>query len=257
MWCEKYGIERRQRGTRNKNPFTREELRRLYVEEGVTASAIAKRSGLKVGSILNYCKAFDIKTRQGNPANVPLRDCPVTPQELRELYQCGLSAKLIGRKFGVSHQCVLNWLRHIEVEVKPPGKKAPPCPYTREELADLYDRQGLSSMEIARRTGHWPRNVIEWLRDYQIPIRKGGKQEKFGPKTRAFSPLTNCPFSAECLRAMYEGGRSCPSIAEEAGVCYKTVNRWLRHIGVEIRSRGSYRRQRVSPSSSADGSEGG
>lgn len=101
-------------------------------------------------------------------------------------------------------------------------------PISREELEDLYVRQGLGTYRIAQIVGRDPKRVYEWLQDEGIEIRKRSWSVESG----------TAPYHDErWLRLEYEErGQSATDIAARFGVSENTILYFLEGHGISRRS---------------------
>jgi DNA-binding CsgD family transcriptional regulator len=106
-------------------------------------------------------------------------------------------------------------------------------------LAHLYTCQGLSTYQIAARTGVGRQRVTRALRKAGVPLRSRGAG-RLRPVRRAGDP----PDLPLLLRDLYEEAQlGSRQIAAILGLPERTVRSRLHRYGIEARSRGSWNRE--------------
>jgi hypothetical protein len=106
-------------------------------------------------------------------------------------------------------------------------------------LAHLYTCQGLSTYQIAARTGVGRQRVTRALRKAGVPLRSRGAG-RLRPVRRAGEP----PDLPLLLRELYEEAQlGSRQIAGILGLPERTVRSRLRRYGIKARSRGSWNRE--------------
>jgi DNA-binding CsgD family transcriptional regulator len=106
-------------------------------------------------------------------------------------------------------------------------------------LAHLYTCQGLSTYQIAERTGIDRQRVTRVLHKAGVPLRSRGAG-RLRPVRRTGEP----PDLPRLLRELYEEAQlSSPQIAAILGLPERTVRSRLRRYGIKARSRGSWNRE--------------
>jgi DNA-binding CsgD family transcriptional regulator len=106
-------------------------------------------------------------------------------------------------------------------------------------LAHLYTCQGLSTYQIAERTGIDRQRVTRVLHKAGVPLRSRGAG-RLRPVRRSGEP----PGLPRLLRELYEEAQlSSPQIAAILGLPERTVRSRLRRYGIKARSRGSWNRE--------------
>jgi transcriptional regulator with XRE-family HTH domain len=156
----------------------------------------------------------------------------IPEQELRELYGIrGQSATEVAAMYRCSSQTVINRLRELGLPVRDKReagllKKGVRIPCS--ELRDLYERQGLSSIEIARRYGCSDVVVRKKLAQCGIPIRTSSE---------AAVQRWDVDISADKLRELYEAQKlSILAIAERYGCTHRTVLNKMLEYGIVSRT---------------------
>ncbi len=149
-------------------------LRRLYVDLGCTQAQIGARLELTVVRVRAAMRAHGIPAApQGRARWHALED-----DALIRLYrEDGLTARRIGRRFGVTDRTVLKRLRALGVPPHPPGFRAALHPWqslSRADLVRLYWHEGKSSRDIARRYCICDRSVRDRMEKLHIPRRSPG-----------------------------------------------------------------------------------
>jgi transposase-like protein len=137
-------------------------LRRLYLDEGLTAKEVAARIGMTEKAVSNRLRRAGINRNRTPQA--------VTDQTVRALYEDGLSIRAIAAELGMHQRSVWRHLGQAGVELRPRGK--PGVELSRRQLEQLYVRDGLSLAEVARRFEVDPHAVARNLDRYGIPRRR-------------------------------------------------------------------------------------
>ncbi|MGF2716737.1 helix-turn-helix domain-containing protein [Bacillus cereus] len=126
--------------------LSKEELQKLYVEDGLSDNRIAELKGTNTTMIRRLRVKYEIESR-GSQGVTPTEVLSKT--ELERLYiKEGLSDKQIGRQVGLSHSTVHRLRKKYEIEARPP-KRA----FTEEELKQLYLVEGKTDEQIAKSRG--------------------------------------------------------------------------------------------------------
>lgn len=102
---------------------------------------------------------------------------------------------------------------------------------TKEEIEDLYVKQGLSMQETAEKLYCSLSTVRTYMRLHGIAVRD--------PQTRNHRMPGRKPvFTKKELEDMYvKKGMSCYQIAQEKGTHPSAVNKALKRLGIQSRSR--------------------
>lgn len=127
---------------------------------------------------------------------------------LRQHLKDGLTPTQIAEQYRVSASAVSNWLTRTGLRREPPVRP------TRAELADLYQRDQRSAVDIARRYDVTPTTVYSWLRKADIPAHTAANRESKNEASRV-------------VRALYEEQLTFGAIARLVGCSTSTVARTL------------------------------
>lgn len=103
----------------------------------------------------------------------------------------------------------------------------------KDILEELYINQGKSTYKIGRIYLVYNTKVLEWLRNYGIPIRDTIKSHK----TLYTGPSKDVLYELYVLKDM-----STYKIGKQFNLAPTTVNKYLRNFGIKIRSRRNKRR---------------
>jgi transposase len=119
-WLQQAGIALRPRRERRRHhlPPTDVELRRCYLDEGLTIAQVAARYGVSATTARRWLGNAGIPRRAARRSSrAPSAD------ELRRLYQDeGLSTTQIAQRHGVAQQTAHGWLRAAQIPLRPAGQ---------------------------------------------------------------------------------------------------------------------------------------
>lgn len=180
----------------------------LYVDEGMTIAALAKRFGVAPQTVHNWLVAAAVR-RRPSPATVRQ---DIGDDEIVRLYvDEGRSAAEIARRLGCSASLVYARLarRGVPRRDRGAGRRMRP---TDSELAHLYGERGLSLRDLARRHRVSAQAIHRWLVAAGIDRRRPGGDAAAGGD----DPV-----------ALYLAGWSAPAIAELLGCSSSTIYRRL------------------------------
>ena len=195
-------------------------LRRLYVVDGLTIAAMAKRWGVATQTVHNWLVAADVP-RRPSPAT---SRADVSDDEIIRLYEHGHTAEEIAGRLGCSTSLVYFRLERRCVARRPSAPRGGLRP-TDAELAHLYGDCGLSLRDLAGRYGVSRRAVHGWLVAAGIGRRPAG------------AGAITC--DGGDLVGLYRAGWSGPAIAVQLGCSPSTVYRRLDAAGVRRRPAGA------------------
>jgi transposase len=219
-WLTEGGIAIRSRGysTSHGRRLSRpldEQLRTWWVDERLTADAIADKFGVVASTVYRWLTRAGVNRPSAHAS-------PFNPLVLERMYlEERMSVSAIAQELAASIQTVRGWLDEAGILV---GRVQRP---SRDTLRALYVDEGLSITETARRVGVRRTTVQRWLEEDHIAPRAGGGQQA---KPRP-SPMQ--------LRIWYVNEhQSSKQIAQRCGVSYGTIGRWLRDAGVPLRRSG-------------------
>lgn len=176
-WKNRFGIEI----SRFEYEIPEDELRSLYVKQGLLISEIADRYGCSYTAVHHRMDLYGIDQRgPGEALADPLTREYRDEEKLRQLYhEDGLSKLEIADRCGVSESTVQYWMNKFEIDVRSyqdaQGNRHTGEPYRNKELLnDLYWREGLSQREIAEELGCGFVTVQKWMNHFDIDLRYAG-----------------------------------------------------------------------------------
>jgi transposase-like protein len=119
-------------------PITKDQLQRLYVEQGLTYQEVANRLGYaSTTPVETAMEKYDIQSRSfgGKSKDAPWKD----RERLKNLYHSkNKTIEEVAEELGCSYECVRNWMEKLEVETERRGGK-PAHPRIRTEARDGYE----------------------------------------------------------------------------------------------------------------------
>jgi len=154
---------------RSKNP-NRKDIKKLYVNEGLSVAKIAEIHGISSSTIRRRLIEKGVRIRSREATRRPLGE------ELRRLYiDQGLAAYKISEIYDVANTTVARWLKkegmkirnNSEAQLSKRGATRP----SDEELSRLYIDEGMNTTEIAKKYSITQTTVPRWLREAGIKIR--------------------------------------------------------------------------------------
>lgn len=158
--------------------ISRNELHRLYWDEGMSTRAIAERHGVSHMTIKRYLRRHEIPRRPVGRGLVNRGAESPSPETLRRLvHDEHLSYIDIAARYGVHPTAVPHWLDKHRIE-RPTiwgtrRKGAKVALPDADELA-LLVAEGLSLEDIGRRFGVSTSPIVQLCRDYDITTRLPG-----------------------------------------------------------------------------------
>jgi len=177
QWLIKFNIPRREKPP-EKIHIPKEELIKLYVKEGKSASEIARIYNVAHTTILDKLRKFGIEPRNDKK----LKDIPNLKEKLTELYiNQGKTMEAIAKEFGVTKEAIYRWIKKFGLKKEIPAVKIEkdnrklreiPKEELKQILTDLYLNKGLSLSQIAEIYGVTKQNIRNWLLKLGIPLRK-------------------------------------------------------------------------------------
>ena len=195
----------------------RDVLERLYVEERRSAPDIARELDVKPNVVYSRLREYGI-ARRTRRINLPSK-------VLEQKYMVEKkTAAEIAKELGVDARLVNTNLHRAGIPVRPTNNK-PRVIMPKEDLARMYQNEGLSISDIGRKLGCDPQLVWRRLKKYGIPRRNSGT-------------ISRTIITKEALQRMYVDERKSPSaIAQELKCDDVTVWNRLKEYGFEIRGR--------------------
>jgi transposase len=207
-------------------------LRREYLTNKKTLDEVANILGFCQRSISNWMERLQISRRDVSSVRLPEGVSRLTKDELQKRYtEQKLSSDQIAEQIGVSGNTILSWLKQEEIPVRTSFEARLPegiIEFSRGELEEMYIKQGMSTIQIAKIRGIHDVTVCKKMDELGITRRKGSKAR-----------LRNIArkLSEKELRYLYqELDMSCVQIAKDQGVSSSVVNNWLQEYQIPRRS---------------------
>lgn len=153
------------------------------------------------------------------PSDIPQKQCQeceryfdATPEHFYVTHKRTGSLDKMCKPCRIAHNVEKHRQKH------PPKEKEGPTKPTREELDDLYNRQGLNTYQIAELLGCSQQAVSRWL------IQEGLNRQINKPTRDELDTM----YTVEKL--------TCRQIAQKLGVAASSIKNWLREYDIERRS---------------------
>jgi len=207
--------------------LSKRELEELYIKQKRPMSKLAESYRCSKNTIAYWMDFYGIKRRTTSEA-VKLfarkKRIKIPKKDLIELYgKKKIPPSEIAKKYNCKLVTVLNRLREYRIKIRP--SKGANLRITKEELRTLYEKQELTTFEIAER--HNCSQATIWKR-----------LKKFGIKARKPHSLNSkVPTKQELKKLYVDRGLSTWKIAEQFGFSRSTVHRKLKEYGIKPRSR--------------------
>ena len=202
---------------------TKEELERVYLNEGNSIRDTAKKLGKGYTTVHRWLIKYDI----------PLRGSSLAEPSKEELEKWYVDEKLaspaIAEKLGVSNSTVTLFLEKNGIKRRTRSEAQLPRHFiepSKEDLEGMYLERKMTIKEIKNTLGVSTPFVRRLLQKYGIPVKdfSGGLM-----------------VSKEEMDNLYTTQKKIiPQIAKEKNVSPKTVGNWLKFYGIKIRSRLDY-----------------
>lgn len=196
---KKFGITEKRNQAAKMILDNKDELLRLYNDEGLSLKAIGKQIGVDDATVLRYMKKHNIQTRSLSSVN-KARGAKAQQEKPLEfvstLLEQGESLMAICEKHGLDYYRMYYGLKKIgcpylttdnngkseaSLEARAEVRKV----VDKEELDQLYTVDGLTVYEIAKIYDTTPTTVAASLRRFNIPVRlKNGKYAITAPRLR-------------------------------------------------------------------------
>ena len=258
-----------------RNDLDDEEIRKLYIEEGLTTVQIGKKLGTSATTIHKRLKEQGIKGR-----NKRIHD-NLDDEKIKKLYiKEGLTTYQIGEKFGVSYNTINKRLKKQGVKVQ---SKRIRDDLDDEEIKKLYIKKGLTIYQIGEKFGASPNTINKKLKEQGVEVRNKRTRDdlddeeirklyiekrlttvQIGKKLETSVTTINKRLKEqgikgrdkrirddlddEEIKKLYiEEGLTTVQIGERFGVSYNTINKRLKEQGVKV-SRNTSNYYRVSKS---------
>jgi len=213
-------------GGRMKEKISKEVLEVLYIRQKIPTSEIGKLFDRTSGSICYWLKFYGIKPRVTAEAVklfVKKKKIKIPKEELIELYK---KKKLVPSKIAKVFDCkmttILNRLREYKIKVRPSNGNF--VKIAKEELIELYIKQGLTTFEISEKYNCCQATIWKRLKRFGIKVRPPRSPNPYVP-------------DKETLLELYVKKRlSSWELEKLHGFSRSTVHRKLRAYGIKTRS---------------------
>jgi transposase len=226
---------RRRRIGAAEDPLPREVLEQLYVGEGLSADAIARRLGIHRTKVQRRLKAYGMPARSARRPADPAATLPL--EVLRNRYiERQLAITDIAREFGLSHERVRSALVAHGIQLRPQGQLGTGGrpPLSKPLLEALYVQHGMTMREIAECLGYVTKAGFPSVQRVGSALDAAG----IGRRTslRVSGRRRRAQLDAAHLRELYEDQElSGREIAELLGVSVVEVMRQLHEAKVAIK----------------------
>src|SRR3989344_3026856 len=211
----------------NKPKISKGELEELYLGQKLPMSKLAERFDCAKNTIGYWMNFYGVKPRTTSEAVklfVKDKKVDILKGELIDLYK---NKRLLPSKIAEKYNCklctILDRLKEYGIKIRPSnGTK---LKITKKELKDLYEKQKLSTFEIAERYNCCQATIWKRL-------------GSFGIKARTPHSLnSNVPSKQELIKFYIDKGLSTWAIEKQFGFSRGTVHRKLKEYGIKTRSR--------------------
>jgi len=151
-----------------------------------------------------------------------MRGMQLTKEQLEELYcKRSLSVDEIVEEINCGRTKVYYWLKKFGIKMRPAHARG--LNIQKEDLEELYWKQGLSLEEIGKKFGCHETNIIYWMRKLSIKTRPVGFNEIVIPK--------------ETLQELYwEKKLSAKQIGKKFGTNHRRILKKMKKAGIASRS---------------------
>jgi transposase-like protein len=158
------------------------ELARLYQEERLAQSEIAKEFGCSSATVSCWMEQYGIEARDGSGYHGD--EYPWRHEEtLRKMYvKREKSTTEIADELGCGNKTVSQWLQKHDIETRDRGGQYRNDYLWRDEetLREMYIEKEMSTRGIADELGCGSRTVSDWLNKHNIETRGRGSQPSVG-----------------------------------------------------------------------------
>lgn len=146
--------------------FTKDFDRLLASEyaSGKTAIEVAKKYNINKTSVLNAIRRTGEKVRP-SPTLPKFNDAK--QKEIAFKYKNGMSSKYLAKKYNITGETILSYVRHQGIEIRTPGGTLTPTQI--KVIAEAYEKEG-SSTPIAKQFGVTPTTVIRSAKKHDKKI---------------------------------------------------------------------------------------
>jgi DNA-directed RNA polymerase specialized sigma24 family protein len=208
-----------------------DELLDLHDRQGLTAPEIAARFGVQSQTVRKWLRQHNIPLRKASSHHEPPNKLPLPDREpLRVLYEDETrTTEQIAARFSVSSATVSNWLRRLDIPLRPPGIGLVARGRMLPDADTLYRQihvERLSYAEIASQHGVDQSAVMRWLDRYDIP-------RPIPAQVRLADPET-----LRDMVSLYEAGASLQAIGEIHSVTRSIISAVFDLAGIPKRPDG-------------------
>ena len=236
---------------------TPDRLQQLYVDDGLSISAVAQRLNSTTHLVRTWLLEEHIPIRPGGgrlgvrrPGRV-LKPAPPAAELRRLREQERLSRGELADRFGVHPQTVSGWLTAAGL----PGTLPPAGPTVADaQVAAMYRAERVSATEIARRLGISTYRALAALHREGVDIdpdrQAAAAARAASARRRGTVPSLPADQAEQAVRCYQEQGLSYRKIGEELGVSHSKVRAELQRRGIPV-----HPRQPIGPGSRASRTE--
>ncbi len=206
---------------------TKEELEKLYYEDGLGMAKIGIRFGVSHFIIRGWLNDYDIEIREAR--KLPEGFVKPSKEELERMYvDEKMSTYKIAERLGANATSVFKWLRKNGIETRePPRLPEGFVKPTRDELEKFYVNERISVEEISKKLGVSHFTLCNWLREYDIEIRDSSEAKLPEGIIK--------PKKQELERMYVDEKMSAEKMGKRLGVGTTTIYNWLKENDIEIR----------------------
>lgn len=209
---------------------TKRQFERWYLDRRMSTYEIGQMLDIADTTVIRLMDDVGIERRDFSECQLSKGSVRPTKAQLRQWYTNErLSSTEIAARLKVTNTTVLGWLRKHKIptrnnsEAQMRGNARKP---TKRQLKRMYHDERIPTGEIAEQLGVTPRTVMNWMIDYEIPIRSVRESKMPEGVTR--------PSEEELERMYVDEGMSTVQMAKRIGVrSSSTVGRWLKEHGIK------------------------
>ena len=157
-----------------------------------------------------------------------LQDDAPTIAKVTELYESGLSARLVGERLGVKKSLVLGFMKRNGIERRQRigglPKLLPDDPHTIAKVAELYETS-VGIHQVADTLG------VDYTVVQRFMVRNGIERRS---AARDFA-MGQSEADVERVKALYDSGATFAEVGESEGVDRETVRTFMERHGIQTR----------------------
>lgn len=174
---DRFNIPTRPRPVPGPFPLPATELRKLYVDDGVSAQEIAARLGITTNQVRVALRHHAIR----RPPPVPPHPPPVAPpppEVLADLYvRQGLPSAAIAARYHTAAPKARAWLADAGIPIAPRTTRQTRTDIDADLLRELYLDNQLTAEEVGAELDRSLAVVLRALHDHAIPVRIGPRRQ--------------------------------------------------------------------------------